>query len=95
MEGELNATYETENSLCFDEEIYQVGLAFFVYRIGIQLKPSERRGIEGFQELSGKVMCEALVQYRSPKRNESSMLLVNHSITLQLAFWAVPEKQNR
>lgn len=33
----------------------------FVSRIGIQLKPSERLGIERFQELSGKVRCEALV----------------------------------
>ncbi|GAB4839703.1 hypothetical protein Ancab_039467 [Ancistrocladus abbreviatus] len=29
--------------------------------IGIQLKPSERLGIERFQELSGKVRCQALV----------------------------------
>ncbi|KAK4431011.1 hypothetical protein Salat_0863100 [Sesamum alatum] len=32
-----------------------------VLGIGIQLKPSERLGIERFQELSGKVKCEALV----------------------------------
>lgn len=46
----------------------------FVSRIGIQLKPSERLGIERFKELSGKVRCEALVP----------CLLLRKALTLQV-----------